>query len=570
MSEETKKFDVRWLAVCSLITAVSVLLRFYDLALKPMHHDEGVNGWFLTTLFNDGVYRYDPANYHGPTIYYISLLFAKIFGLEIVPLRASVAVFGVLMVVLVLYLRRYIGGIGAAWAALLVALSPGMVYISRYFIHEIFFVFLALAFVVSILFFIDQKKAGPGAVGWMALLLSVCLVPFAFTLAAAVGGSNVKGFQIVFVVIAAVLAAAVTWMLAVWDSGRPIYLLLASASVSLMFATKETAFITIGTMLIALVCIRIYRAIRGSGTEMADELTLANFREGLGSGMDLVLIVVACVSVFVFVFVLFFSSFFTYPEGVRKAFEAYAIWTKTGGTAHTQNGFFGYWHWGMRIEAPIFIVSAIGIAAAFIKGNNRFAMFASLWAFGLFAAYSIIPYKTPWLALSFILPMCIAGGYGINELMTHRLEAVKAAGAIVITAAVAVLSYQMYELNFVRYDDNSDETVYVYAHTKREFLELVEQIHHYSRVSGKGEQASIQVVSPDYWPLVWDLRNYPRAAFSGHVVAAQTAEIIIAKKGEQDAAVEQRYSANYTKIGTYALRPGVDLVLLVRNDIAEK
>ena len=43
------------------------------LALKPLHHDEGVNGFFLTNLFRDGVYKYDPANYHGPTLYYIAL-----------------------------------------------------------------------------------------------------------------------------------------------------------------------------------------------------------------------------------------------------------------------------------------------------------------------------------------------------------------------------------------------------------------------------------------------------------------------------------------------------------------
>ena len=78
--------------------------------------------------------------------------------------------------------------------------------------------------------------------------------------------------------------------------------------------------------------------------------------------------------------------------------------------------FWAYLKWGMEIEAPIFILSAIGIAIAFIKARHRFAMFAGLWAFGLLAAYSIIPYKTPWLALSFLLPMCLAAGYGINEI----------------------------------------------------------------------------------------------------------------------------------------------------------
>src|SRR5688500_7312636 len=140
-SEETG-YDISWLISCAVITAVATVLRFIALGTKPFHHDEGVNGWFLTTLFRDGTYKYDPANYHGPTLYYISLAFTKAFGLETFPVRWSVAIWGVFMVVLAFWLRRYIGRTGSLFAALLLGLSPGMVFISRYFIHEIFFVFL--------------------------------------------------------------------------------------------------------------------------------------------------------------------------------------------------------------------------------------------------------------------------------------------------------------------------------------------------------------------------------------------------------------------------------------------
>jgi hypothetical protein len=44
--------------------------------------------------------------------------------------------------------------------------------------------------------------------------------------------------------------------------------------------------------------------------------------------------------------------------------------------------------------------------------------------------------------------------------------------------------------------------------------------------------------------------------------------MIVAKKEEQDAEVIRRFSAEYEYVGSYALRPGVDLVLLVRRDIA--
>jgi hypothetical protein len=46
--------------------------------------------------------------------------------------------------------------------------------------------------------------------------------------------------------------------------------------------------------------------------------------------------------------------------------------------------------------------------------------------------------------------------------------------------------------------------------------------------------------------------------------------MIVAKKGDQDAEVMRRYSANYDYYASYHLRSGVDLVLLVRKDLAAR
>jgi predicted membrane-bound mannosyltransferase len=214
------------------------------------------------------------------------------------------------------------------------------------------------------------------------------------------------------------------------------------------------------------------------------------------------------------------------------------------------------------------ILSFLGILIAHFKARHRFAMFAGLWAFGLFAAYTIIPYKTPWLALSFLLPMCISAGYAINELMASfndlRLRIVAAGLAM---TATGVLAFQTYDLNFLRYD--SDRLPYVYAHTRREFIELVRQIQYYADKSGRGQQATIEIVSPDYWPMPWYMNDYKAANFHGRPVDTSTAEMIVAKKDEQDAEALTRYAAYYKYAGAYQLRPGVDLMLLVRRDLAD-
>ncbi|MEQ1645555.1 MAG: hypothetical protein ABL959_19045, partial [Pyrinomonadaceae bacterium] len=115
--EVKAEFDRMWFGAAAFVVAVATFLRFYDLTLKVMHHDEGVNGFFLKNLITDGTYKYDPANYHGPTLYYISLAFIKVLGFETFGVRASVAIFGVLMVVLVLYLKDYLGKTGTLIAA---------------------------------------------------------------------------------------------------------------------------------------------------------------------------------------------------------------------------------------------------------------------------------------------------------------------------------------------------------------------------------------------------------------------------------------------------------------------
>lgn len=584
--QDAKTFDYIWLLNCSLVTAIAVFLRFYWLELKPLHHDEGVNGHFLTELFREGTYKYDPTNYHGPDLYYFSLAFAKIFGLNTISVRASVAIFGVFTVFLAFFLKKYIGRIGSIAAALFLALSPGMVYISRYFIHEILFVFFSFGIVIGILYFIERRKAGVFAIASMTLLLIVCFLPSVFNLSNSIDLESLSKLIHIekqtalwilrggLFLIEAVLVLFVMRMILTWNEGRPIYLFLASACAVLLCATKETAFITFGTMLIACVSVWLWRKIySGMVGKIKEndleevELTWANFRAALGNSTDLLLIIVAAMAVFIYVGVLFFSSFFTNPEGVLDWFRAYAVWTKTGSKDHTQNGFWAYLKWGMKIESPIFVLSAIGTAIALIKARHRFAIFTGFWAFGMFAAYTIIPYKTPWLALSFILPMCVVAGYAVGEMLRTSDIVVKILGGLIAIMAFGILGYQSYDLNFVRYDD--EDMGYVYAHTKRKFHDLMKQIEHYAEKSGKGKDVKVEVVTPEYWPMPWYVNDYTKVTFHGQFVDANTAEMIIIKKDEQDAEAIQKYAPHYKYVGTYPLRPGVDLRLLVRKNLAD-
>ncbi|MDQ3687010.1 MAG: TIGR03663 family protein [Acidobacteriota bacterium] len=517
-----------WWIACILVLLVAAIIRVYALELRPLHHDEGVNGFFLTRLFREGKYEYDPANYHGPTLYYFALPPAFAIGLNTIAIRLVPALFGLATVGLVLCLRRYIGSLGALTAGALLAVSPGAVYISRYFIHEALFVFFTLALVVAAVRF--------------------------------------------------------------YDTSRSVYLMLAAASAALMFATKETAFISAGVLLLATALAwRVARLARewewkpvipegvnndqlvsdvknkpGTRQAMKNIGTLARF----GGAQRLIILFIAAFALFILINILFYSSFFTYSKGVEGALKTFSIWTKTGSSDHTAP-FHRYIKWLLQEESPLLILGTAGAALALLRiGVDRFALFAGAWAFGTLLAYSLIPYKTPWLALSFIVPLAIVGGYTVNVLYLWCLRreiAWRALPLVLAFAGIAVCVYQSVRLNFQHYDD--DRYPYVYAHTRREFLQLVAEVERLAARAGTGRETRIALASPDYWPMPWYLREYKHVGFHGRV--GNYSDAIIIANETQEAELEPLLGDKYQRVGTaYALRPGVNLVIYARRELA--
>src|SRR6185295_8702614 len=131
--------------------------------------------------------------------------------------------------------------------------------------------------------------------------------------------------------------------------------------------------------------------------------------------------------------------------------------------------------WLVRSEGPLFFLGAIGGAIVVLKPKNSLALFCALWSFGLIAAYSLIPYKTPWLMLNFVVPLALISGYAIQAIYDMDQAQLRLA-SVVLFVAVAVATYQSIDLNFVNYDNDSPKYVYVYAHTRRGTLDLVNQV----------------------------------------------------------------------------------------------
>jgi uncharacterized protein (TIGR03663 family) len=562
-----------WQIACLVVMAATVFLRLYDLNLKPMHHDEGVNGFFLTDLYRNGKYHYDPNNYHGPTLYFFSLavsaiggvLFGKDAGLSTFAVRLTTVLFGIGTVWLIFALRKKLGDLGTLAAAALLAVSPGMVFISRYFIHEMLFAFFTVGMVVA---FVKYSEAPPPDAdkrefGYWSAVSAVLLALFAYYTA-----TRPASFKLLAACVLMNMAAcAVT--LYKFEGPRSLSFIFGAACAALLFGTKETAFISVGVLLIAAVSAQIYLkylhpALFGKG-RVNEEVKESLLKRLQLDAPRLALLTVIGLGIFLYLSIIFYSSFFTYPEGLPAAIESLQVWSKTGQRDHN-SPYYKYIQWLMTEEGALLALYLVGAVCAFFwQRARRFAVFIALWGLGITAAYSLIPYKTPWLAINFLPPFAIAAGYGIGQIYGNGRNSMLRQVALALAGvALAFGLYQAYQLNFLHYDE--DDYVYVYAHTRRSFHDLTGKVDQALARSPAKKDTGISITSPEYWPLPWYFRNYPKAGFIGGMT--ETPEDIVIGRKDQLEVLQAKLGGNYKYYGLFDMRPGVELVLFIKNDIA--
>lgn len=134
--------------------AIGLWLRSGDLALRPMHTDEAVHAEKFRQLWLEHSYRYDPEEFHGPTLYYATLPVVWFSGVKDFEstteamYRTVPLIFTLGLIALLPQIADGLGRRAAAWAALLTAVSPAFVFYGRYYIQEpllVFFTFAAIA-----------------------------------------------------------------------------------------------------------------------------------------------------------------------------------------------------------------------------------------------------------------------------------------------------------------------------------------------------------------------------------------------------------------------------------------
>ncbi|GAB4444246.1 MAG: hypothetical protein Kow00120_13880 [Anaerolineae bacterium] len=142
------------------IFVLALFTRFYDLGARVMSHDESLHTKYSWDLYANGVFAHTPLM-HGPLLFHMTALAYFLFGDDDFTSRIYTAVLGVALVMMPLLFRRWIGRTAALLAAVMLLISPYILYYSRYIRHDIPAIVFALLMAWAAFRYIEDPERQP-------------------------------------------------------------------------------------------------------------------------------------------------------------------------------------------------------------------------------------------------------------------------------------------------------------------------------------------------------------------------------------------------------------------------
>ena len=122
-----------------------------------MHYDEAIHLYYSWRLSNLEGFIHSPWM-HGPFQIDLVALFLRLLGDTDFVARLVYALFGTALVSLPFFLKEYLGRSGALFTGLMLAVSPSLLYFSRFGRNDIIMAFLALSLFILLLRFIHNPR----------------------------------------------------------------------------------------------------------------------------------------------------------------------------------------------------------------------------------------------------------------------------------------------------------------------------------------------------------------------------------------------------------------------------
>ena len=226
----------------------------------------------------------------------------------------------------------------------------------------------------------------------------------------------------------------------------------------------------------------------------------------------------AAAAVFLLMSILLFTWFGSNWKSLSELLHAAPnVFARAGGEGHQKP----FWYFAQLLTGgwsggAIVTLACIGWFQTMRTRDQSAYGFLAFYALFVTILYSLIPYKTPWLALNFWLPIAVFAGLAIESLWRMpakypvRRTAIRAASILITVLAAILIAHDTGQRVFLHPADEANP--YAYAHTSEDILGLPAEIERLGRQNGIAVPR-IAVVAADPWPLPWYLRHFPNVGF---------------------------------------------------------
>lgn len=434
----------RWLVPLGvlLLGGGALLLRMVHLGDKPLHHDESLHAYYAYEFFKGNGYVYTPIT-HGPLMFYFIALADWLVGVGDAAARTMTAFFGWILVLLPLLWRKEFGKIATGIAVVLLAISPSMLYLSRFARHDIFMHVWTLSMVIVLYGYITSRK------GWLLLALGA-LAGLAFA-------THEISYILFFILATFVFGGALLERL-LRRTKRP----LTQAVRSLV---RENAPFTIGGVLLFVAVAGILYSTFFTSKEGFLTALPNPFDEKTGLG------------------------YWLSQHEVRRGGQPWYYYFLTLGLYEFGAvilGLCGLW-WYLR--------------------SRRMTLLGNLllwWLVSFIAIFSWAGEKFPWLTTYPLLPLILFGAYAAGRALAPGRLRQEWVGFIGVLVLGGLTLFSSLRLSFS--NPTNPEEMAVYVQTTKDAVRVGELIAADARLSGK-EIADVFVDGELTWPFAWYLRD---------------------------------------------------------------
>lgn len=285
-----------------------------------------------------------------------------------------------------------------------------------------------------------------------------------------------------------------------WKYYSAAYAALAGGCAALMLAAKETAVLHFVALAFAAVVFGFWNR-PGERSTAGTQLRILLSASGVFLGLS----------------VLLYTWFGRNWSALSALFGATPhLLSRAAGQGHEKP----FWYFAQLLisgqsGAVVVALACIGIFASMKKAAPSPYTFIAIYLVLIDSIYSLIPYKTPWLALNLWLPVAVLAGGAIDILWqaatshAFRRIAIPAFGVFAVLAAISI-ARDTRERVYLHPAD--EQNPYAYAHTTDDILGLPTEISELAQRDGIANPR-IAVVASDPWPLPWYLRHFPQVGF---------------------------------------------------------